>query len=58
MKIKMAFFSETRTHYQFCAHAAHYETMYLSKDTVKQAGIDPKKGITVTIESQKEGEQK
>ncbi len=52
MKLEMAFRNATKTCYRFERRDAdgNLTTLYLKKTDVDQDGIDPKKGITVTIE--------
>lgn len=57
MKIKFVLKSETKTCYRFQSgedRAADMLTLYLKKSQVDAAGIDPDKGITVTVEQTKE----
>lgn len=51
MKIHFALKTETKTCYRF-EHGDRPEliTLYLKKSMVDDAGIDPKKGIVVTVE--------
>jgi len=48
----MAFRNETKTCYRFESKdtAGNFITLYLKKADVDAAGIDPKKGIVVTVE--------
>lgn len=56
MKIDFNFKVETKTCYRFeTGERPDLMTLYLKKVLVDEAGIDPKKGITVTIEQKKEG---
>ena len=53
IKIKFNLKAETKTCYRFQAgedRAADMITLYLKKSQVDEAGIDPKKGIVVTVE--------
>ncbi len=53
MKIKMKYRKDTKSCYVFSAGEPRTEdhiTLYLKKRQVDAAGIDPQKGITVTIE--------
>ncbi len=53
LKIKFKLKAETKTCYRFQSgedRAENMITLYLKKIQVDQAGIDPKKGITVTVE--------
>ena len=52
MKIKMALKNETKTCYRFERRedSGNLITLYLKKNDVNSAGIDPKKGIIVTVE--------
>lgn len=53
-KINFAFKKETKTCYAFEAgERPEFITLYLKKSQVKDAGIDPQKGITVTVEERK-----
>lgn len=52
LKLNMRFKNETKTCYRFERRdeAGNLVTLYLKKADVKDAGIDPEKGITVTVE--------
>lgn len=52
MKLCMKFRNATKTCYRFELRdqAGNLTTLYLKKDDVDAAGINPKKGITVTVE--------
>lgn len=53
MKIKMKYLKETKSCYVFSAGEPRTEdhiTLYLKKQQVDAASIDPQKGITVTVE--------
>lgn len=53
MKIKMKYLKEPKSCYVFSAGEPRTEdhiTLYLKKQQVDTAGIDPQKGITVTVE--------
>lgn len=52
MKMNMRLKNETRTCYRFERRdeSGNLITLYLKKSDVEDAGIDPKKGITVTVE--------
>lgn len=51
IKFKMNFKCETKTCYRFEQRKeGNLITLYLKKDDVDQGGIDPKRGITVTVE--------
>lgn len=53
MKNKMKYLKETKFCYVFSAGEPRTEdhiTLYLKKQQVDAAGIDPQKGITVTVE--------
>lgn len=57
LKIKFKLKAETKTCYRFQSGEDRAEdmlTLYLKKSQVTAAGIDPKKGITVTVEQTKE----
>lgn len=51
MKLEMKFRNATKTCYRFENRdaAGNLTTLYLKKTEVDAAGIDPQKGITVTI---------
>lgn len=51
MNIRLAFRNETKTCYRFERRddAGNLITLYLKKADVHEAGIDPKKGIDITI---------
>lgn len=54
MKIKFTLKAETKTCYRFEAGQKPEQiTLYLKKTQVNEAGIDPWKGITVTVEETK-----
>lgn len=52
LKLKMAFKNATKTCYRFERRdeTGDMTTLYLKKSDVDKAGIDPHKGITVTVE--------
>ena len=52
MKIRMKFRNETKTCYRFERRdeSGNLATLYLKKNEVQDAGIDPAKGIDLTIE--------
>jgi hypothetical protein len=53
IKLKMKYLKETKTCTVFQSGTRDGNdllTLYLKKDDVKTAGIDPAKGITVTVE--------
>jgi len=51
INLEYAYKKETATCYVFEAgERPDMETLYLKKRHVDEAGIDPKKGITVTVE--------
>ncbi|NLT98363.1 MAG: hypothetical protein GXW96_09495 [Christensenellaceae bacterium] len=53
MSIKINFFfkAETKTCYRFeTGERPDQMTLYLKKKVIEEAGIDPQKGITVTVE--------
>lgn len=52
MQLKMKFRNATKTCYRFEQRdeAGDLTTLYLKKSDVDAAGIDPQKGIAVTIE--------
>ena len=57
LKLKMKYLKETKTCtvFQSGSHAGNdLLTLYLKKEDVKTAGIDPTKGITVTVEEDAE----
>ncbi|MEG2187036.1 MAG: hypothetical protein RR085_06910 [Clostridia bacterium] len=46
--------NETKTCYRFeCREGEDFTTLYLKKAQVREAGIDPNRGITITIEEKK-----
>lgn len=54
LKLKMHLRNDTKTCYRF-EHkddAGNLITLYLKKTDVDTAGIDPKKGLTVTVEEE------
>ncbi|MEG1395504.1 MAG: hypothetical protein RR949_01100 [Oscillospiraceae bacterium] len=55
LKLHMGLKNETKTCYRFERRddAGNLVTLYLKKGDVTNAGIDPKNGITVTIEEEK-----
>lgn len=55
MKLQLSFRNETKTCYRFERRddAGNLITLYLKKSDVKEAGIDPQKGIEVTINEAK-----
>lgn len=56
IEMKMTFKNETKTCYRFEAQLPDrsFVTLYLKKFQVDDAGIDPKKGIKVTVEQTKQ----
>ena len=52
MKIRMEFRNETKACYRFERRdeSGNLTTLYLKKNEVQDAGIDPTKGIDLTIE--------
>lgn len=51
-KVKFNFKAETKTCFRFENQEGGRDTMqtlYLKKETVKEAGVEPKKGLVVTI---------
>ncbi|MFZ5975225.1 MAG: hypothetical protein ACOYU3_07435 [Bacillota bacterium] len=55
MTLDFNYKTETKTCYRFeTGERPEQMTLYLKKKLVDEAGIDPKQGITVTIEQQKE----
>ena len=52
LKLKMKFKNATKTCYRFEQRdeGGNLITLYLKKADVDKAGIDPQKGITVTVE--------
>lgn len=52
MELRMNFRNATKTCYRFETGdaAGNLTTLYLKKADVDAAGIDPRKGITVTVE--------
>lgn len=57
LKLKMKFKNATKTCYRFEQRddGGNLITLYLKKADVDKAGIDPQKGITVTVEEGDEG---
>ena len=54
MKIRMSYRNETKTYrFERRDDAGNLITLYLKKIDIQEAGIDPKKGIDVTIEEAK-----
>ena len=50
LTLKFAFKAETKTCYRFeTGDGPEKVTIYLKQAQVKKAGIDPKKGITVSV---------
>lgn len=50
MVLKFELLKDTKTCYRFeCKEGEDFITLYLKKSTVDSAGIDPRKGITVTV---------
>lgn len=58
VKIRMNFRNETKTCYRFERKddAGNLTTLYLKKNEIQEAGIDPKNGITLTIEEARKEE--
>lgn len=57
LKINFSLKAETKTCYRFQSgedRSPDMLTLYLKKAQVDKSGIDPKKGITVTIEQESE----
>ena len=55
MKIHFKLLKATKTCYRFeHKNGDDLETMYLKKSALQEAGIDPKNGIVITIEEEKE----
>ena len=52
LKLKMKFKTATKTCYRFEQRdeSGNLTTLYLKKTDVDKAGIDPQKGIAVTVE--------
>lgn len=52
LKIRLDYRNDTKTCYRFERRdgAGNLITLYLKKSDIKEAGIDPQKGIDVTIE--------
>ncbi len=51
IKINFAFKAETKTCHRFeTGERPDQMTIYLKKKIVEEAGINPKKGITITVE--------
>jgi hypothetical protein len=54
VEIKFAFKAETKTCYRFeTGERPDLMTLYLKKEQIDKAGIDPRKGIVATITQQK-----
>lgn len=54
MTLNFKFKAETKTCIRFeTGEKPDFITLYLKKSQIKEAGIDPAKGITVTIEETK-----
>lgn len=56
LKLNFELLNETKTCYRFQSgsrEAENLTTLYLKKSDVTGAGIDPKKGITITVEEGK-----
>lgn len=54
MKLAFKLKNETKTCYRFESGARPDQiTLYLKKNQIKEAGIDPEKGITITVEEDK-----
>jgi hypothetical protein len=54
LKLQFTFKAETKTCYRFeTGERPDQMTLYLKKAQADEAGIDPKKGITVSIEETK-----
>jgi len=54
IKLKFALRNETKTCYRF-EHRQEdgiFLTLYLKKDLINKEGLDPKKGIVVTVEGE------
>jgi len=55
MKINFDYKKDTVTCYRFEAgERPDLITLYLKKSQIREAGIDPKKGITITVEERKD----
>lgn len=53
MEIKFDFRAETKTCYRFeTGERPDQMTIYLKKKIIDEAGIDPKKGITIDVRQQ------
>jgi hypothetical protein len=56
MKLYFTLLTETKTCYRFQnGTGATMMTLYLKKDAIKDAGINPKMGVTVTVDETEEG---
>ena len=54
LEIKFTLISETKTCYRFeTGERPDQMTLYLKKAQIDTAGIDPKKGITITVQETK-----
>lgn len=60
LKLEFTLKNETKTCFRFESKNDDEEfiTLYLKKKHVREAGIDPTKGITVTVEERKEQHDK
>ena len=57
IKYTFRYKTETKTCYRFeTGTAPDFMTLYLKKKDIDAAGIDPKKGLVVTVEESKENE--
>jgi len=55
VNLDFAYKTETRTCYRFeTGEKPDHMTLYLKKKPVDEAGIDPRQGITVTIQQKEE----
>lgn len=55
MKIHFKLLKTTKTCYRFeHKNGDDLETLYLKKSALQEAGIDPKNGIVITVEEEKE----
>ena len=55
LNLNFAYIKDTKTCYVFeSGKKPEFTTLYLKKNQVDEAGIDPKKGLTVTIEESEE----
>jgi hypothetical protein len=55
LELKLNYKTETKTCYRFeTGNKPDHMTLYLKKNVVEEAGIDPTKGITIIVQERKE----